>query len=358
MRTHLLRTVLVVAFGCGVITACDDTPGLSENPLTPTPPTLVTLELSGPATLAPGQIVTFTLTAVGTNGTREDITAKAQWTANNASIISNNGQGRYGGNAVGDAQINARFGALNVSKEVIVVPAGTFRVTGRVVEFDGVFPVAGARVEARNSSGTGPATESDGSGFFKLFGVTADAEIVVTRAGYDENRRRITLDNHSTVNFEMILSGPRPELAGTYSVTLDLTGCRDGFRLEYARRVYTAVVQQSGSNLEVRFTEPAFAINSLNRGNLMQGRLQGGSLFLEALTNYYYYYYGPNSYPFLVEALPDGSRLVVTGSATLVESGGSHTGKMNGWASNYGPGFPRDKYLGGCSTSQLTFTRR
>ena len=357
MRTHPSITVLVVVI-CSLAFACDDLKPFDDNPLEPTPPTLVTLELSGPTTFAPGQTVAYTLTAVGTNGTRENVTATAQWAANNANIVTTQGQGRYGGNGVGEAQITARHGALNASKEVVVVPTGTFRVTGRVVEFDGIFPVAGARVEARNSSGTGPTTESDGSGFFKLFGVTADAEIVVTRPGYDESRRQVTLDNHSTVNFELILSGPRPELAGTYSVTLDLTACRDGFRVEYARRVYTAVLRQSGTSIEVRFTEPAFAINSINRGNLMQGRLQGGSLFLEALTSYYYYYFGPTNYPFMVETLPDDSRLVVSGSATLVESGGSYTGQMNGWAGNYGPRFPNDKYLGGCSTSQLTFTRR
>ena len=358
MRSYLSLKVLAVVIGCGLTASCDDLKPLADNPLTPSQPTLVTLELSGPTTFAPAQTVSFTLVLVSNDGTRRDVSSTAQWTSNNASVTSTQGGGRYSGNAIGDTQVNARFGALNASREVVVVPAGTFRVAGRVVEFDGVFPVAGARVEARTSAGTGPATESDGSGFFKLFGVTADAEIVVTRPGYDENRRRVTLDSHSTVNFEMILSGPRPEVAGTYSVTLDLTACRDGFRVEYARRVYTAVVQQSGTNLEVRFTEPAFAINSINRGNLMQGRVQGGSLFLEALTNYYYYYYGPSSYPFLVETLPDGSRLVVTGSATLVEAGGSYMGKLNGWASNFGPLFPRDKYLGGCSTGQLTFTRR
>jgi len=147
-------------------------------------------------------------------------------------------------------------------------------------------------------------------------------------------------------------------VAGTYTVTLDLTGCRDGFRPEYARRVYTAVVQQSGTSVEVRFTEPAFAVNSLNRGNLMQGRLQGTGLILQAESSFYYYYYGPSSYPFLVEALPDDSRLVVTGAATLAESGGNYAGNLNGWVSNYGPRFPNDKYLGGCNGGQLTFTRR
>jgi Carboxypeptidase regulatory-like domain len=247
---------------------------------------------------------------------------------------------------------------LNASREVVVVPTGTFRVAGRVVESDGAFPISEARIEARNSSGTGPATESDGSGFFKLFGVTADAEIVVSRSGYVASARRVALDSHSTVNFEMTFDGPRPEFSGTYSVTLDLTECRDGFRQEYARRVYTAVVQQSGSRVDVRFTEPAFAVNSANLGNLMRGFVQGTGLSLHAELPYYYYYAGPGSYPSLVEALPDDSRLVVSGSATLLASGGSYTGKMRGWAGNYGPRYPNDKYLGGCSTGQLTFTRR
>ena len=33
------------------------------------------------------------------------------------------GQGRYGGNGVGETQVNARYGSLNATKEVVVVPA-------------------------------------------------------------------------------------------------------------------------------------------------------------------------------------------------------------------------------------------
>ena len=59
-----------------------------------------------------------------------------------------------------------------------------------------------------------------------------------------------------------------------------------------------------------------------------------------------------------MEALPDDSRLVVSGAGTLVESGGNYSGRLTGFASNFGPRFPNDKYLGGCSTIHLTFTRR
>ena len=359
MRRHLLLTGLVVALGCGVIAACDGPEPLADNPLAPTKQALIErLEVSGPDTFSPGQDVAFTLIAVMNNGTRPDVTTAAQWTSGNASVTSTQGRGRYRGNGSGDTQINARYGSLSASKEVVVIPAGTFRVSGRIVESDTGFSISGARVEARNSAGSGPATESDASGFFKLFGVTSNAEIVVARAGYVESTQRITIDKHATVNLTMNLSGPRPDVVGTYSVTLDLTGCGAGFPLEYARRSYAASVRQEGQNIEVRFTEPAFAVNSVtNRGNLLQGRLQGNTLVLEART-FWYYYYGPSDYPYFVETLPDDTRLMLSGSATLTESNGNYSGKWNGWASLYGPRFPNDRYLSGCNTGQMTFTRR
>jgi len=358
VRTHPSLKFLAVVTVCGLSASCDDLRPLADNPLQPSSPMLVTLELSGPTTFAPGESVAYTLTAVVTNGTNTDVTSTSQWSSSNASVLTSQGSGRYRANTAGDTQISANYGRLGTTREVIVVPTGTFRVIGRVVETDGSFPIAGARIQARDSSGTGPATESDSSGFFRLFGVAPDSEIVVSRAGYLDNTRHVTIDKHSTVNFEMNLNGPRRRVDGTYTVTLDLTGCRDGFRQEYAHRVYTANVQQSGSSVEVRFTEPSFAVNSANRGNLMQGRVEGTGLFLYA-QSFYYYYYGPSSYPFLVEALPDESRLVLTANVTLAESGeSSYTGKLNGYASNYGPRFPNDKYLGGCDGGQLTFTRR
>jgi len=327
--------------------------------LTPTPPTLVTLELTGPTTFAPGESVAFRLMAKVTNGTDTDVTSTSQWNSSNSSVATSQGAGRYRGNTVGDTQLNVNYGRLGASRELIVVPTGTFRVTGRVTESDGPFPISGARVQARDSSGNGPSTESDGSGFFRLFGVAPDSEIVVSRSGYSENTRHVTIDQHSTVNFEMNLNGPRPRVEGTYTATLDLSGCRDGFRPEYAHRVYTAVVQQSGSSIEVRFTEPVFAVNSANRGNLMQGRVEGSGLFLQA-QSFSYYYYGPGDYPSLVEVLPDDSRLVVSASVSLTELGGTYTGTLSGFTSNYGPRFPNDRYLylGGCNGGQLTFTRR
>ena len=153
MRAHLSLKVLVVVIGCGLTASCDDLKPFAENPLEPSKPALVTLDLSGPATFAPGETVSFTLVTVSHDGTRRDVTSTAQWSSNNASVTSTQGQGRYRANAAGDTQVNARFGALNASREVVVVPAGTFRVTGRVVESDGAFPISGARVRGPKQLG-------------------------------------------------------------------------------------------------------------------------------------------------------------------------------------------------------------
>ncbi len=358
MRTrHLLAFVAAVAV-CGLTTSCDEAHS-PETPLTPTPPTLITrLELSGPGTFAPGQTPVFTLVAFVNDGTQQDVTATAQWTSNNASVVGTLGQGRYRANAMGDTQINARYGAFNASREVIVVPTGTFRVIGRVVESpEESFWVPGAHVQVRDSSGNGPAADADALGYFRLYGVKPDTEFVVSRTGYLDSVRHVTIDNHSTVNVAISLAGPRAQIVGAYTVTLDLTGCRDGFRQDYAHRVYTAVVQQSGANVEVRFTEPAFAVNSANRGNLMQGRVDPTGLYLTADAGGYYYY-GPGDFPFLVEVLPDGSRLVVSGTAALAASGAIYTGPLTGFAGNFGPKYPFDNYLGGCNRGQLTFAPR
>ena len=111
MRAPLSLKVSAVVIACGMAAACDDAKPFADNPLTPSQPTLVTLELSGPTTFAPGQTVSFTLVTVSNDGTRRDVSSTAQWTSNNASIVTTQGQGRYGGNAVGDTQVTARFGA-------------------------------------------------------------------------------------------------------------------------------------------------------------------------------------------------------------------------------------------------------
>ena len=76
-------------------------------------------------------------------------------------------------------------------------------------------PIANAHIRVRNADETGPQTDADANGFYRLYGVERDADLVVTRAGFvDTERKNLTIDKHTTVNIAMPLAGPRVNVEG------------------------------------------------------------------------------------------------------------------------------------------------
>ena len=363
MRT--LKIVVAVVFTCMLAASCDDP---QNGPPSPSPipsgppasqPALTGLELTGQTTLAPDATSEFTLIAVFSDGARTDVTGSAQWTSNNSRYVTSLGQGRYRAVALGEADVNVRYLTRFASREIVVVPDGTFRVTGRIFEDDGVTPVANAHIRVRDAAETGLSTNADASGFYRLYGVMSNVDFVVTRPGYLETERKhMTIDNHATVNISLPLAGPRANVEGSYTVTFDWSNCTNGFRDDLRRRVYSAAIKQSGAQIEVRFTEPAFLHNSANRGDLMTGRVDPNGMHLYADSGYYYYYYGAAFSPFLVELLPDNHRLAIWGTAFLAQSGNRFSGALEGSA-QFGRGTGRNiAFLGGCNNGNVSFERR
>ena len=348
-----VRRALVVFACCVGVTACgDDSPG-SPSQIT------TRVELSGPSTIAPGSVGQYTLTAFYGDGTSADVTTVASWCCDQ-NAVQLQGAGRFVGRAPGDAVISARYhNNMNRSRQVIVLPEGTFRVTGRVYEPGTASPIPQARISVNDGAGGSLSTDADFSGNFRLYGVPANADFVVSHAGYETQSRHMEFSDHSVITLELPLAGPRLEFAGTYTATFDWRACSSRVKPEEARRVYTAVVTQAGSVLDVRFTEPSFAINSLGRGNVMQGQIDAAGITLHAeQVFWYFYYYGPSSYPFVVERLPDDGRLVLYGTGTLAPSGASFVGEIKGFMEIYGRGFPSGAPIGNCRDAALSFTDR
>lgn len=353
---HVRRAlVALVAIACCVnVTAC----GGDDDPVQPSRfPTRV--DLTGPSTIAPGSVAQFTLTAFYSDGSSADVTGASQWCCDQ-STLQLQGPGKFVGRARGDAYINVRYtNNMNRSKQVIVVPEGTFRVTGRVFEPGTTSPIALAHISVNDGAGGSFSTDADFSGNFALFGVPRSADFVISHAGYQTQSRHMEFSDHSAITLELPLDGPRLEFAGTFTATFDWRACSSRVPPEYSRRVYTSVVTQAGSVLDVRFTEPAFAVNSVSRGNLMQGQIDAAGVTLYADRGFSYgYYYGPNYYPFLIERLPDDGRLLVSGTATLASSGASFIGEFKGSMEIFGRGFPNGALIGTCRDAALSFTDR
>ena len=278
MRLKFLnRIALSALIVTGITLACDQP--TTHNPTTPVIPSLNTLDIVGPASIAPGQPAQLSVTAHlgdGTVKTGLELTTVA-WHSSNPAVLSVNPTGMLSptasqGEATITAQLRLGSGPLRQgSRDFVVLPAGTFRLVGRITEDQAapVIPIAGARVEVASGA---PFAITDASGNFRLYGVPPTADIRVSAPGYATQTYPVQLSANSTQNFTIALSGPRPSIAGDYTLFIDATGaCSSGLTSTFQHRSYLATIDQSDINLEVRLTEPRFNVDSSGRGNHFSG---------------------------------------------------------------------------------------
>ena len=200
----------------------------------------------------------FTATAHRIDGTTADITSTANWRSLRPSVLTITPTGLATGGALGEANIQVT-NQVSAMREIVVVPAGTFRLVGRVAESDSAAAgVSVARVEVVGaSSGLSAMTDQDGR--YRLYGVPPTAEIRVTKAGYQPVTQTVSLSDHQTQNFTLTPTAPRADLAGTYTLTISAADqCRDRLPQEVWTRRYDARVTQSGPLLDVSLSGGTF----------------------------------------------------------------------------------------------------
>jgi hypothetical protein len=350
-RLSLIGGALAIVL-VGLVPACGGDPA-TKNPVGPSAPSAGGLQITGPGSIAPGQSAQFIAETRLSDGTVKLLAA--QWRSSNTSVlqVTSSGLATAGQNS-GDATVTADLPPRRSTKEVIVVPDGTYRLVGSVREADAPLPIAGARVEV---SGTSLAATTDFGGQYRLYGVPAAAEIRVTANGYLPVAQTIQLTAHGTQNFQLSLSAPRISLNGPFTVTIDAAGtCAGNPELpsNLQRRTYEASVTTTGSFVDVRLTEPRFRV-SFGQGNQFTGRADPASVTFNLFALYAYAYY---YYPSVAERLPDNTILVPFGTATTSRTNGGVSGTMNGGMNNYDSRFPafNSAILGRCSSNGIRFT--
>ena len=361
----LIGGVLVIAL-MGLAVACGSSPA-SRLPFSPGAPGVAALQISGPSSLAPGQSAQLIVATRLSDGTVKSATSapNIRWRSSNSSLlqVSASGLATAGQNS-GEAVITAEVlpsATIRGSREVLVLPDGTYRLVGQVRETEAPFQgIAGARVDV---SGTSLSTTADSGGSYRLYGVPASADIRVTATGYQTITQSLQLNAHATRNFQLPLSGPRLSLNGTFTLAIDVGACA-GLPGDLQHRRYDASVTTTGSFVNVVLTEPRFRTLA-SQGNRFGGRAgpTGVTFTLDAYSSGFYFYYYYLYYPSLVERLPNNTHLVVSGTATTTQSGGGVSGSFaNGSVINYDSRFPQvGTIIGNCTSStgiQFTLTPR
>ena len=125
--------------------------------------------------------------------------------------------------SVGEATVQARFQSRAGGRLVLVVPAGTHKVSGRITE--GELPLQGVSLRVIRGTGEGLSTTSDFSGRFALYGVAGEVRIQASKPGYLDTFRDLSVGSTVTDNFELAPARERKNLAGTYALTVEASTC-------------------------------------------------------------------------------------------------------------------------------------
>jgi hypothetical protein len=297
-------------------------------PLAPTPdPSVMThLTIDGPSSVPPGGTVQFTATAHYQGGSSRDVTREATWRSSDPSVLAVAPGGLATGIERGETSMTVAFeNRTAVRLDMIVLPAGTYRLLGLVTDSGLPVPAATVRVTRGEGSGLTAATAFDGR--FRLYGIGTDVEVRVTKEGYLEAIHEVRASSHfAQMQFTLTLSGPRQEVGGTYTLTITAAGSCSTLPREAHTRTYTATLVQKGGSIEGTLGGSHF----LQSGSVDTNRFSGAVGPDEVR---FRFSPGNSSYwPDFVEILtPDRSAyLTIVGDAVTTETGAVRSGRLSG----------------------------
>ena len=310
-RAAFVSVALVAPLACG-----------SDSPLPPTQPgepvrTLRSLAIEGPASVAPGETIRYVAMGTYSDGAREDLSGSAVWRSQSPSIAAVDETGAVTGRERGSTTLTAWSGgrttpaAVTSSRSIIVVPAGTYRLNGRVVEADTGGGVRQAKVEVTSGGGSGLFTATNEDGRYELYGVNGPVEVLVTRAGYEPQMLRLSVSDHTTADARLALTEPRPAVNGTYELRLTLdSACGQTWPEAIRTRRYRATLEQTLNRVLVTLSGASFAPDWSGRRGVFEGRVEPPGLVFTLSTDTSQYY---RSYADITEILDRGAGWIVVG---------------------------------------------
>lgn len=318
-----------------LVAGCDDHPRNLITGVT-VPPAALKVEIVGPATIAPGQSAQFTavLNEVKPVG-GGSVDAQIEWKSSNASILQvdrSSGIGtsaQQAGETVVAVQVTTSNGGKgSATKEVLVLPDGTYRLVGTVLDSEtSPSPIAGATVEVS----PGPiVTTADGDGRYRLYGVPADVGVLVRANGYEDFQTPLHLDRNAQLTVQLTTFVPRDILRGNYTLALDVTdACKPGGTIpalapELRHRQYDAVLTRSAADVLVTLTGPGFSA-SPGFGDHFTGTIAGGHATFTMDDAYDW-----GVYPDVVEKFLNNTYLIAEGRVDTKLSGTTWSGQMSG----------------------------
>lgn len=294
------------------------------------------MDIAGPESVPPGQSTQLTITAHLSDGSTRDVSGDATWRSSLPSVLSVAAGGVTTGVKLGEAVVSVtvprpNLNSITRTRELLVLPPGTYRLSGIVSDVLG--PISGAKVEIASGPATGQSTLTGGTGEYRLFGVAGETRLLVTRSGFEAAPLTVDVTGHQTQNVEIRASGTRRDISGTYTLAINAAfHCRT-LPDRVKTRTYAAVVTQNGSVAEVTLSGARFVIGPGARGNRFRGRV-GETAAEFAISSYPQsvdgIYFPMPDHPEVVEDLSPGYLIYAGPLSVSINSAGLASGDLFG----------------------------
>jgi hypothetical protein len=301
-RLAVVVVSLLSAAGCGNRTQPSPPPSTTTPPVTSTPPRLVGVRIDGPELVEPGSKTQYRAIAQMSDNTTQDYTQGASWRvtwSGSGPVAAISATGLLTANKAGEIQIQAQVPGFLASQNLLLLPAGTFRLTGMVSEAG--LPLSEARVTVVSGTGTGLNALTDYYGTYRLYGVAGSVQVEVSKPGYDALVRQTIVSENALLDFSDVRqAGGIGSYAGTYTLTFKVApNCWEdrvfggsvskAFPPDMRERRYTATVKQDGIQLSVSLSNASF-VNGLGMPNSFSGRIEPGRVTFNLGRDYNYYF--------------------------------------------------------------------
>ena len=322
---------LLVAGAAGfalLLASCNRNPAGPGGPTPPPPPpapATVRIEIVGPSEIAPGESVQLTANAIKTDGSVENVTAQTQWSTNSPAILQVNTSGLATGKTNGETFVHARFGQRGASRGILVLPSGTFRLSGTVKESG--FGIDGASVTVISGIGEGLTVQSGVGGFYTLYGVKGVVRIHTKKDGYQNTLQQLDVTAHGTQDVEMVAVRERADFKGVYTLTI-LAGAQcSSLPADARRREYVANVAQDGARLTVTLGNADFIVTN-GRGRGFTGFVEVSNEIRFSVGDFSFYYYYVETFD-IVERIGNLT-VLIGGIAITTATPGRIAGTLSG----------------------------
>jgi Bacterial Ig-like domain (group 2) len=289
------------------------------------PPAVTKLVVTGPAQMASGTTEQFTATQQLSDGSTRDVSATASWSTSNSSLLNHLGAGRFEARGAGETTARASADRLSASSQtVLILPPGTFKLSGTVRDAGGELPDATVELVSGTAAPQKKTTFSDGK--YAFYGVAGAVRMRVSAIGYDNQETDVTVTSQAVRDFMLTTTKPVVDVSGTWTMRVSAkSGCTSSWPEILRQHEVTAKIAQNVSRLTVKFSGASVQPSFESTGNII-----GDNFGLSIYGDFYYY----RAYSLLVRPTPT-DWVGIYGTITGTASPSVVTGRFSGYFDYY-----------------------